>query len=172
MRETSGVYAVNSGRGNDYRGRLNHNRSQFGGNQHIGSRGSRNNYDNDEVNRVTADHEDYNRRSRRGSRNEKRGRSVNRVTIDRSSEEMNENEYFEDYEENNDYDYNREFRRRPRGRRVGINVNRVTIEKPNEEIKMNEPSDIERKLINMATPDEDAAVEEEIMTLKVTLCKK
>ena len=43
LRETSGVYAVNSGRGNDYRGRLNHNRSQFGGNQHIGSRGSRNN---------------------------------------------------------------------------------------------------------------------------------
>ena len=32
LRETSGVYAVNSGRGNDYRGRLNHNRSQFGGN--------------------------------------------------------------------------------------------------------------------------------------------
>ena len=44
LRETSGVYAANSGRGNDYRGRLNHNRSQFGGNQHIGSRGSRNNY--------------------------------------------------------------------------------------------------------------------------------
>ena len=171
LRETSGVYAVNSGRGNDYRGRLNHNRSQFGGNQHIGSRGSRNNYDNYEVNRVTADHEEYNRGSRRGSRNEKRGRSVNRVTIDRSSEEMNENEYFEDYEENNDYDYNREFRRRPRGRRVGINVNRVTIEKPKEDVQMKEPSDIERKLINMATPDKDAAVEEEILTLKVTLCK-
>ena len=38
---------------------------------------------------------------------------------------------------------------------------------------MKEPSDIERKLINMATPDEDAAVEEveDILTLKVTLCK-
>ena len=169
LRETSGVYAVNSGRGNDYRGRLNHNRSQFGRNQHRGSRGSRNNYNDCEVNRVTADHEEYSRGSRRGSRNKKRGRSVNRVTIDRSSDEMNENEYYEDY----DYDYNREFRRRPRGKRGGINVNRVTIEKPNEDVKMKEPSDIERKLINMATPDEDATVEEveDILTLKVTLCK-
>ena len=171
LRETSGVYAANSGRGNDYRGRLNHNRSQFGGNQHIGSRGSRNNYNDCEVNRVTADHEEYNRGSRRGSRNEKRGRSVNRVTVDRSSEEMNDNEYYEDYEENNDYDYNREFRRRPGGRRVGINVNRVTIQKTKEDVQMKKPSDIERKLINMATPDKDAAVEEEILTLKVTLCK-
>ena len=120
LRETSGVYAVNSGRENDYRGRLNHNRNQFSRNQH---RGSRNNYNYCEVNRVTADHEEYGRGSRRGSRNKKPGRSVNRVTIDRSSDEMNENEYYEDY----DYDYNREFRRRPRGRRGGINVNRVTI---------------------------------------------
>ena len=127
LRETSGVYAVNSGRGNDYRGRLNQNRSQFGRNLHRGSRGNKNNYNDCEVNRVTADHEDY----------------------------------------------NREFRRRPRGRRGGIHVNRVTIEKPNEDVKMNEPSDIERKLINMATPDKDATAGEveDILTLKVTLCK-